>query len=261
MVVEDVPLAVHAAVADVPELDRVDAVEQDVLHLDLPHVRGVRRQHVDQLHRLQAHADQVLELLVQRDRQVPGHRHLVPVVLVLDDDALLRRAEERHLERLVGDVLHGHDHALEDGPFPGDLALDHGLVERPVLRALAGRPVRHEAAQVLRDEVEDRLQLEAGRLPLVVLRAVAQDVQPRVLLLARADLAGVLVGHPQVHGCGTTARSASRAPGPAASAAGGTPIPPRPAAGLLHRESPLISAFLLTSAELLTGVLTWHWTD
>src|SRR5262249_37348379 len=66
--------------------------------------------------------------------------------------------------------------------------------ERPVLRALPGRPVRRDAAQVLRDEVEDRLQLEAGRLPLVVLRAVAQDVQPGQFLLARADLARILVG-------------------------------------------------------------------
>ena len=63
---------------------------------------------------------------VHRDGQVPGHGDLVAVELVLDDDALLRRAEERHLERLVGDVLHGHDHALEDGPLPGDLLLHHG---------------------------------------------------------------------------------------------------------------------------------------
>jgi hypothetical protein len=125
-------------------------------------------------------------------------RYLVAVVLVLDDDALLSGTEERHLERLVGGVLHGHHHALEDRPLPGDLALDDGLVERPVLRPFTGRAIRREAAQVLRDEVEDRLQLEAGGLPLVVLRAVAEDVQPGLLLLVRADLAGVLVRHPQV---------------------------------------------------------------
>jgi len=75
---------------------------------------------------------------------------------------------------------------------------DHRLVERPVLRALPGRPVWLEAAQVLRDEVEDRLELEARGLPFVVLGAVAQDVQPGQLLLARADLARILIGDAQV---------------------------------------------------------------
>jgi len=94
----------------VPELQRVHAVEHGVLDLDLPHVLGVRRQYVDELHRLQPDAHQVLQLLVHRHREVVGDLDRVTVELVVNDDRLLRRAEEAHLERLVGRALHGgHD--------------------------------------------------------------------------------------------------------------------------------------------------------
>lgn len=114
--------------------------------------------------------------MVHRDCEILGDLDRVAVELVVDDDALLRRTEERDLERLARRPLHGGDDAFEHRPLPLDLARHGGLVERLVLRAVAGRTVGREAGQVLRDEVEDRFQLEAGRLPFVVLRAVGEDV-------------------------------------------------------------------------------------
>jgi hypothetical protein len=46
--------------------------------------------------------------------------------------------------------------------------------------------------------VEDRLELETGRLPLVVLHAVGEHIEAGFLLLAGAELDGVLVGDAQV---------------------------------------------------------------
>ena len=146
----------------------------------------------------QPHVLQVPQLGVHRPGEVLRERHAVAVVLVVADDALLGRAEEGDLERLVRGTLHRVDDGLEDRALPLDRADDLGLVEGRVLRAVAGRAVRGEAAEVLRDEVEDRLELEAGGLPLVVLRAVAQHVEAGELLLVRADLARVLVGDAEV---------------------------------------------------------------
>jgi hypothetical protein len=172
--------------------------KHDLLALDLPHVRGVRRQHVDQLHRFKAHGLQEAQLLVQGPRQVLGQLHPVAVVLVVEDDALLRGPEHGDLERPVGRVLHRVDDALEDRARPLDLLADRALVERLVLDAVTGRAVVGDAAEHLGDEVEDRLELEARRLPLVVLRPVAQNVQARPRLLEGDQLGRVLVGHPQV---------------------------------------------------------------
>ena len=105
-----IALAVDTAVADVPELERLDAVEHDLLDFDLPEVLRVGREHVDQLHCLESHGDEVLQLLVHGDGEVAGHVDGIGIELVVDDDALLRRPEEGDLEGLVRRQLHGIHH-------------------------------------------------------------------------------------------------------------------------------------------------------
>src|SRR5438132_1564589 len=64
LILEDVALAVDAAVANMPELRHLDALEEGLLHLYLPHLLRVGGQYIDQLNGLQPDALEILELLV-----------------------------------------------------------------------------------------------------------------------------------------------------------------------------------------------------
>src|SRR5262245_48959137 len=114
-------------------------------------------------------------------------------MLIIDDDALLRRAEKRHLEWLCRRSLHRRDDALKHWSYPLNLALHHCLVEGLVFRAVAGRSVRSEPGQVLGDKVEDRFELEARRFPLIVLSAVSENIETGLLLGTSTQLARVFV--------------------------------------------------------------------
>src|SRR5438132_10236815 len=136
LILEDVALAVDASVADVPELRHLDTLEEGLLHLYLPHLLRVGGQYIDQLDGLQPDALEILELLVHSRCYGLRQCYWITVVLVIDDDALLCRSEEGHLEWLLRRPLHGGHHAFEDRPPPGDLGghgrLVQGLAPRPI---------------------------------------------------------------------------------------------------------------------------------
>src|SRR6266852_2547140 len=63
----DIGLRIHAAIADMPDRDKViQAFEHAVYSLDLPQVLGIRRENVDDLYGLQPSVPEVLEFLVER---------------------------------------------------------------------------------------------------------------------------------------------------------------------------------------------------
>jgi len=119
-------------------------------------------------------------------------------VLIVDDDALLRRSQKGDLERLIRCALHCGNDTFEDGAHPFDLALNDGFIEGLVFRTVARRSIGREAAEVFRNEMEDRFELKAGGLPFIVLGAIGQDVETGLFLSVSAQLAGIFVSDPQV---------------------------------------------------------------